>query len=887
MQWTTDSDVTPAVKTYEWFIKPSTQTVKVKPDGSTVVEYYYNRQLYTVTVDYDGWKDVNDQPTVTYTKKYWDAIEELIPTKAGYSFNGWNQTYPKTMPVVAWTKTIKATWTPTDYTITYNNVEYADNPWAIYGYNATTQPITLNDAYWTWYIFDWWYTQAVGWNRVTEITTSDHEDKVLYAHWTPKTNITYTVIHRRQGLNQYYNDDNLKEVFTGTNGVTATTIMAPVKEYPWFITPEEKEITIKWDGSTVVEYRYQRMRFTYESEGAVGVDIRWTTANNQYMFYDYPLTLRASVATGYTWSHWSVNTGDGEYRTFTTEQNTTIWLPAYDSIVRPVVTHNEYTLSFDTFGWVATWGSSTANQTHYYDDEITLPVVVKTGYIFQGWYTEANGQWTRYEADTRMPNNSIELKAYWIPWEVNVKVEYYLQNVDGSTYPEQPSDVLELHKLTESIYTGELKTYEWFTTPAEKSVEVLPDWTSVIRYDYARNSYTLDLNTLTWFAYVSVISTNHPNGVAIDESWAVQQANYYFGETITVTWELLTGYWMNKWNGADIIGTNSNTPTLTFTMPAQSVELTPNVTKNKYRVTYKDGDRVLAIYDVEYEDVIPTPTAPSKYGYKFTGWNPYPVSGTMPAKALELQAMWESVPISGWSGGWGGGSSINKDDTKKTETEKEHNSAELTWATQEIEDKKEDEVKQEVKEETKQEETVAPINTESNQPVQPVSVDKEVLTAYEWAYKHDVTTMPTLNDANPEGVVTRWHLAKMVVNYAINVLWYTIPEKIPSECRWNDWRKDWESQEIKDYAVKSCALWLMWLDMPKFLPNMTVTRAQFGTIMSRLLWWKKYAGGKPYYRKHLNALKENNIMTQIENPEKRTELRQWVWLMLMRAGEEK
>jgi hypothetical protein len=36
-----------------------------------------------------------------------------------------------------------------------------------------------------------------------------------------------------------------------------------------------------------------------------------------------------------------------------------------------------------------------------------------------------------------------------------------------------------------------------------------------------------------------------------------------------------------------------------------------------------------------------------------------------------------------------------------------------------------------------------------------VSVDKEVLTAYEWAYKHDVTTMPTLNDANPEGVVTR------------------------------------------------------------------------------------------------------------------------------------
>ena len=100
-------------------------------------------------------------------------------------------------------------------------------------------------------------------------------------------------------------------------------------------------------------------------------------------------------------------------------------------------------------------------------------------------------------------------------------------------------------------------------------------------------------------------------------------------------------------------------------------------------------------------------------------------------------------------------------------------------------------------------------------------------------------------------------------------------------------RSDWESQEIKDYAVKACALWLMWLDMKKFQPKVWVSRAQFGTIMSRLLWWKKYAGGKPYYRNHLNALKTNGIMTQIGNPEGRTELRQWVWLMLKRAAEDK
>jgi hypothetical protein len=36
-----------------------------------------------------------------------------------------------------------------------------------------------------------------------------------------------------------------------------------------------------------------------------------------------------------------------------------------------------------------------------------------------------------------------------------------------------------------------------------------------------------------------------------------------------------------------------------------------------------------------------------------------------------------------------------------------------------------------------------------------VIVDPEILTAYEWAYKHDVTTLPTIHEAMPDGVVKR------------------------------------------------------------------------------------------------------------------------------------
>jgi hypothetical protein len=36
-----------------------------------------------------------------------------------------------------------------------------------------------------------------------------------------------------------------------------------------------------------------------------------------------------------------------------------------------------------------------------------------------------------------------------------------------------------------------------------------------------------------------------------------------------------------------------------------------------------------------------------------------------------------------------------------------------------------------------------------------VTVDPEIQTAYEWAYSKDVTTMPTLEKAMPDGVVKR------------------------------------------------------------------------------------------------------------------------------------
>jgi hypothetical protein len=169
---------------------------------------------------------------------------------------------------------------------------------------------------------------------------------------------------------------------------------------------------------------------------------------------------------------------------------------------------------------------------------------------------------------------------------------------------------------------------------------------------------------------------------------------------------------------------------------------------------------------------------------------------------------------------------------------------------------------------------------------------KEVVDAYKWAYKNWLTTMSTIQDADPDWYLLRWHMAKIVVNFMINVLWMKLPTVIPDHCKnWNDDPTIWESDEIKWYATISCALWVMWIDMlnNEFLPNDIVSRAEFGTVVSRVLWWNTFnvvhTPLTPYYKLHLNQLKNNDIMTQINKPLTVKELRKRVWLVFKRVSE--
>ena len=73
-----------------------------------------------------------------------------------------------------------------------------------------------------------------------------------------------------------------------------------------------------------------------------------------------------------------------------------------------------------------------------------------------------------------------------------------------------------------------------------------------------------------------------------------------------------------------------------------------------------------------------------------------------------------------------------------------------------------------------------------------------------------------------------------------------------------------------------------------FRPNDTVTRAEFGTVLSRLLYGSTHnsmdVGDDNWFSAHLQALEDAEIMTKIEAPFMQ-ELRGRVMLMLMRSAQ--
>ncbi len=83
---TTDSIITAEIKEYDGFISPEPKQLYIRPDGSATLTYEYERQDYSLILDFNGGTEV------AYARNYFYGIPFKLPLKVnrdGYEFKGW------------------------------------------------------------------------------------------------------------------------------------------------------------------------------------------------------------------------------------------------------------------------------------------------------------------------------------------------------------------------------------------------------------------------------------------------------------------------------------------------------------------------------------------------------------------------------------------------------------------------------------------------------------------------------------------------------------------------------------------------------------------------------------------------------------------------------
>ena len=499
-------------------------------------------------------------------------------------------------------------------------------------------------------------------------------------------------------------------------------------------------------------------------------------------------------------------------------------MPKHDVYLYAVTEPNQYTIKFDANGWV--WTMEDLLMSYDTPKNLTLNTFTKDWATFSGWSTSPS--WPVEYTDGTGVNFLTEdgdIKTLYAQWAIE-DVPFTVE------YFLENIDWWWYDSAGTGTEYGPAgpwvittwQSFAWFTLQTWAAINIVSGWT--VQYYYTRNTYSLTV-------------VDRDREIVLLDIWVKYGENIlpYLPENLTWwTWNTF-----ERW---------ANIPEDNL-MPANGLEISAVWTIGQHSITFDtDGWSEIPPIVGNYWDPITLPPNPTKPRYEFVWWD-NEIPATIGKDDITAKAIWKEAGEQQrwwWSGRW-----RRSSDESQWEWAGEHGAATGQSA-----------------------ETIG-----NNRPTM------EVLIAYMWAHGRWIVD-ESRKESDPDGYVTRWAMAEMLVKFTENVIGKKTPAVIPEHCAWWDDESEWRSPKVKMYAEKSCALWVMWIRMQDFMPNKILDRAEFWTILSRLLWWAQYdvvdaSATRPYYTRHLAALQREWVMTQISDPLIRRELRKWAWLMLMRV----
>ena len=383
--------------------------------------------------------------TIRYTRGNTDVVKEYIDqkvtydsdviTKPGNTFTG--RTYSITYDQGY---TNNREWEKTSLPSDITNAHLTFKSWSISGreYNAGIKLTKPN------FVTNGTVIATADWNtadiKLTGVTRSGYtftgwkcsEDGNIYAagttyrintgttalnitftaQWTANKDTKYVVRHWKQKLyldgTKKYADgsrhDTVNYFLADTDNLTGTTdtLVKPLlKSYEGFTSPSVQTVTVKGDGSLIVDYYYTRNKYKIDdgdkkggsddgsdTDSDKGNGIEDITGGGEY-YYEEEVTMEAAVKKGYHWhidddchtdrskypTGWKVTkAGCGidkfiDNTSYATQKIKFI-MPSHDVCVKADATNNSYTIKFDNNGGTGNMQEVAAT----YKVPVTLPV---------------------------------------------------------------------------------------------------------------------------------------------------------------------------------------------------------------------------------------------------------------------------------------------------------------------------------------------------------------------------------------------------------------------------------------------------------------------------------------------------------------------------------
>ncbi len=405
------------------------------------------------------------------------------------------------------------------------------------GYGATLG--TLNTPSRTGYTFQGWFTQPTDGTQISSATTTPASNTTYYAHW--KIN-SYTVTYKSELIanNNFSNSTNGWRMNSfGTidssvkyNGENSTRIYT--SSSGWDGISSSYNVTYKTNTKYKITIRaYKDSTSSYgDANKTLRVYLPEYKEDGTIVSYNHGINISSSNLTDKTWKEFSYtftsNASGSRFGTLNIDFNATsgtsnIWIakPEVEEIKEVAKMYNE------KLG--------------------TLPTVSRTGYTFQGWFTDKVAG-TQINTQTRVGTNSV---TYYAHWATNTYTIAYNGNgaTGGSTA--SSSHVFDTAKaLTANGFTKTGYTFAGWATSANGSV-VYSNNQSVVNLSsqngatvtlYAKwniNKYYIDLNmTVDGTSYGSGYNNRIYIGLKVGGVDKGYIADYYTQHDYGTSWEI-------------------------------------------------------------------------------------------------------------------------------------------------------------------------------------------------------------------------------------------------------------------------------------------------------------------------------------------------------------